>query len=180
MANYICTVFFHARATREVHVQFPKEAVNFGEGNVCGKQKYSMYGTRDVAPAKAPGTKEEGKTSEDHKVELGDEEATLCRALGTLQLFGWQTRYFIYCEGICAGDVETNTRGYVTNGKNGNVFRRNAKVSDAPPVVANTNNHDHIQGCRSGWLPRQAYVYHRWGALNWENIVLRGGARPNH
>lgn len=49
MVNDTSRAFFHARAKREVFVQLPKEDVRFGEGNMSGRLKYSMYGTRDGA-----------------------------------------------------------------------------------------------------------------------------------
>ena len=49
MINDISRAFFHARAKREVFVQLPKEDMNEGEEKMCGRLKYSMYGTRDAA-----------------------------------------------------------------------------------------------------------------------------------
>ena len=49
MFNDISRAFFHARAKREVYVQLPPEDTMPGEENLCGKVKYSMYGTRDAA-----------------------------------------------------------------------------------------------------------------------------------
>ena len=49
MTHDISRVFFHARAKRDVYVQLPKEDTMPGEENLCGKLKYSMHGTRDVA-----------------------------------------------------------------------------------------------------------------------------------
>ena len=49
MVNDIIRCFFHARAKLEVFVQLPKEDMNPGEENMCGKFEYSMYGTTDAA-----------------------------------------------------------------------------------------------------------------------------------
>ena len=49
MVNDISRAFFHAKAKREVDVQLPKEGIGINEGQMCGKLKFSMYGTRDVA-----------------------------------------------------------------------------------------------------------------------------------
>ena len=49
MVNDIGRAFFHANAKREAHVQFPKEDVEIGEEQMCGRLKYSMHGTRDAA-----------------------------------------------------------------------------------------------------------------------------------
>ena len=49
MINDVSRVFFHARATREVYVQIPEEDQKEGEGKLCGKLNFSMYGTRDAA-----------------------------------------------------------------------------------------------------------------------------------
>ena len=49
MVNDISRAFFHARAEREVYVQLPKEDLKDGETGLCGRLKYSMYGTRDAA-----------------------------------------------------------------------------------------------------------------------------------
>lgn len=49
MANDVARAFFYARAKREVYVQLPKEDLKIGEEQLCGRLKYSMYGTRDAA-----------------------------------------------------------------------------------------------------------------------------------
>ena len=49
MVNIASRVFFHAKATRDVHVQFPDEDKADGEEGLCGKLNYSMSGTRDAA-----------------------------------------------------------------------------------------------------------------------------------
>ena len=49
MVNDISRAFFHARAEREVYVQLPKEDLKDGGTGLCGRLKYSMYGTRDAA-----------------------------------------------------------------------------------------------------------------------------------
>lgn len=49
MVNDIRKVFFHARAKRDVYVQLAEEDRGPNEEGLCGKLRYSMYGTRDVA-----------------------------------------------------------------------------------------------------------------------------------
>lgn len=49
MINDVSRAFFHAKATRDVYVQFPDEDKVAGEEGMCGKFNYSMYGTRDAA-----------------------------------------------------------------------------------------------------------------------------------
>ena len=49
MINDMSRAFFHARVKRHVYVQLPKDDQSPCEGNMCGKLKCSMYGTRDVA-----------------------------------------------------------------------------------------------------------------------------------
>ena len=49
MANDIGRAFFHAPAKRKVYVQLPEEDRRQGEGHLCGRFKFSMYGTRDAA-----------------------------------------------------------------------------------------------------------------------------------
>ena len=49
MVNDISRAFFHARAERDVYVQLAPEDTGPGEERMCGKLRYSMYGTRDAA-----------------------------------------------------------------------------------------------------------------------------------
>ena len=49
MVNDISRAFFHAKAERDVYVQLAPEDVLLGEEGMCGKLRYSMYGTRDAA-----------------------------------------------------------------------------------------------------------------------------------
>ena len=49
MVNDISRAFFHARVKRDVYVQLPKEDIGLGEEQMCGRFKYSMYGTRYAA-----------------------------------------------------------------------------------------------------------------------------------
>ena len=49
MVNDISRAFFHAKVTRDVYVQLPKEDKQQGEEETCGKLRFSMYGTRDAA-----------------------------------------------------------------------------------------------------------------------------------
>ena len=49
MINDISRASCHVRAKREVFVQLPQEDINKGEEDMCGKLKYSVYGTRDAA-----------------------------------------------------------------------------------------------------------------------------------
>ena len=49
MVNDISRAFFHARVIRDVYVQLPEEDTGPGEQGLCGKLRYSMYGTRDAA-----------------------------------------------------------------------------------------------------------------------------------
>ena len=49
MINDISLASFHARAKGEVFVKIPKGDVKEGEEKMCGRLKYSMYGTRDAA-----------------------------------------------------------------------------------------------------------------------------------
>ena len=49
MVNDISRAFFHAKAERDVYVQFAPEDMKPGEEGMCGKLRYSMYGTRDAA-----------------------------------------------------------------------------------------------------------------------------------
>ena len=262
MVNDISRAFFHAKAKREVFVRLPKEDIKPGEEKMCGKLKYSMYGTRDaaqnwyqeyssqlvkigfvqgkaspcvfhhpdrgirtyvhgddyVSTAKpeqlqwmrtqlekkysvktetlgpgpndkkqikflnrivtwhdtegisyevdprhieiilkqlqlteakivtTPGTKEEGRTSEDHKTELTDKEATLYRALvARCNYLSRQTRYLLYSERASEGHVEANTRGYAPNEEDGKIFKRNTKSRDAISVAAHADYHDDVQ-----------------------------------
>ena len=48
MVNDVSRAFFHAKAKREVYVQFPKQDVEVGEEQMCGRLSYSMYGARDA------------------------------------------------------------------------------------------------------------------------------------
>ena len=48
MINDIGRAFFHARVTRDVYVQLPDEDKGSGEEGLCGKLRFSMYGTRDA------------------------------------------------------------------------------------------------------------------------------------
>ena len=49
MVNGISRAFFHAKVTRDVYVQVPDEDKGQGEEDMCGKLRFSMYGTRDAA-----------------------------------------------------------------------------------------------------------------------------------
>ena len=49
MVNDISRAVFHARVERDVYVQLPREDLKDGETGLCGRLKYSMYGTRDAA-----------------------------------------------------------------------------------------------------------------------------------
>ena len=49
MVNDISRAFFHAKAERDVYVQLVPEDTLPGEEGLCGKLRYSMYGTRDAA-----------------------------------------------------------------------------------------------------------------------------------
>ena len=49
MVNDISRAFFHAKVTRDVYVQLPNEDKAPGEEQLCGKLRFSMYGTRDAA-----------------------------------------------------------------------------------------------------------------------------------
>ena len=49
MVNDVGRAFVDARAQREVYVQLPNEDLKIGEWHLCGRLKYSMYGTRDAA-----------------------------------------------------------------------------------------------------------------------------------
>ena len=45
----ISRAFFYAPATRLVYVDLPEEDVGPGEAGLCGRLKFSLYGTRDAA-----------------------------------------------------------------------------------------------------------------------------------
>ena len=49
MVNDKSRVFFHAKVERDVYVQLAPEDTLPGEEGLCGKLRYSMYGTRDAA-----------------------------------------------------------------------------------------------------------------------------------
>ena len=49
MINDISRAFSHARVKRDVYVQLADEDKAPGEEGLCGKLRYSMYGTRDAA-----------------------------------------------------------------------------------------------------------------------------------
>ena len=49
MINDISRAFFHAKVKRNVYVQLPPEDQLPGEEQLCGKLRFSMYGTRDAA-----------------------------------------------------------------------------------------------------------------------------------
>ena len=49
MVNDISRAFFHAKVEREVYVELPAEDRKPGEEHLCGKLRFSMYGTRDAA-----------------------------------------------------------------------------------------------------------------------------------
>ena len=49
MVNEVSRAFFHAKARREVYVQFADEDKHPGDEQKCGKLNFSMYGTRDAA-----------------------------------------------------------------------------------------------------------------------------------
>ena len=49
MVNDISRDFVHAKAERDVYVQLAPEDVLPGEENLCGRLRYSIYGTRDAA-----------------------------------------------------------------------------------------------------------------------------------
>ena len=40
---------FHAKATRRIFIELPKEDARHGEDDVCGELVMSLYGTRDAA-----------------------------------------------------------------------------------------------------------------------------------
>ena len=40
---------FHAKATRRIFIELPKEDARHGEGDICGELVMSLYGTRDAA-----------------------------------------------------------------------------------------------------------------------------------
>ena len=48
MVNDIGRAFFHAKVKRDVYVQLAPEDTLPGEEGLCGKSRYSMYGTRDA------------------------------------------------------------------------------------------------------------------------------------
>ena len=45
----ISRAFFHANIERDVYVQLSEEDQGPGEEHLCGKLRFSMYGTRDAA-----------------------------------------------------------------------------------------------------------------------------------
>ena len=47
--NVVSRAFFHAKANRQVFVQFAKEDTEAGQEHMCGRLKYNMYVTRDAA-----------------------------------------------------------------------------------------------------------------------------------
>lgn len=49
MINDVSRAFFHAKAKCEVFVQLPQEDRKPGEEHLCGRLKFSMYGTRGAA-----------------------------------------------------------------------------------------------------------------------------------
>ena len=49
MTNDISRAFFHAKVKRDVYVQLAEEDRGPHEEGICGKLRYSMYGTRDAA-----------------------------------------------------------------------------------------------------------------------------------
>ena len=49
MVDDISRAYFHARAERDVYVQFPEEDKGKGDERLRGKLQHSMHGTRDVA-----------------------------------------------------------------------------------------------------------------------------------
>ena len=49
IVNDVGRAFFHAKARREVHVQFAKEDQQPGDERRRGKLNFSMYGTSDAA-----------------------------------------------------------------------------------------------------------------------------------
>ena len=49
MVNDISRAFLHAKAERDVYVQLAPEDTLPGEEGLCGKLRFSMYGTRDAA-----------------------------------------------------------------------------------------------------------------------------------
>ena len=49
MINDISRAFFHAKVERDVYVELPEEDRKPGEEHLCGKLRFSMYGTRDAA-----------------------------------------------------------------------------------------------------------------------------------
>lgn len=49
MVNDIRGAFFHAKVTRGVYVQLPQDDSAPGEERMCGKLRFTMYGTRDAA-----------------------------------------------------------------------------------------------------------------------------------
>ena len=45
----VSRAYFYAPAVRPVYVQLPEEDKEEGDGNMCGRLRASMYGTRDAA-----------------------------------------------------------------------------------------------------------------------------------
>ena len=49
MAHNVRRAYFYAEATRDIFIKLPEEVAAYGKGDLVGKLKLCLYGTRDAA-----------------------------------------------------------------------------------------------------------------------------------
>ena len=49
MINDVRRAYFYAKATRELYVELPSEDVESARGDIVGRLRLCLYGTRDAA-----------------------------------------------------------------------------------------------------------------------------------